>query len=229
MLHVSLGELEITYRAAFLAMGFERGAAVDAARMLLWLDVEGARGLARLVPRLDGLRLPRSPLVAKRDERTITIDAEGASVLAIGPAAADLGLAEHRAHGLAQVRMLNASDIEFAGALARILLARRFSARLRWGPFELDAWGVIMIAGGGVHGPRPDWERLVTVASPATLEITFGDHSRGRAPSAPSSLPDGLCVVQADWQALNRVASRMLVPESEKSRQEGAGIGADED
>lgn len=239
-MHISFNELESNYKSAFLAVGLSLGEAVDATRMLVWLDAMGASANSRVpssLNRLESVLTPR-PTIRRYDKSAVTLDCGGASILAIGSATIDMGLAEHKIKGISRLNIANVCDIEFTAGLARILLVRDCNTILRWSDYAGSSDNKLYLQNKKVQGNIP-------ILSGYTEEIFFGDvevdfmqkpsqegewsNSEQYDISSVGPYFDGITVDPERWQLVEFYAKKMLIPESEKSRIEGAGIGADED
>lgn len=239
-MHISFNELETNYKAAFLAVGLSLGEAVDATRMLIWLDSLGAAASSRVpssLDRLHSMSTPR-PTVRRHNKSAITLDCGGASILAVGAATIDMGLAEHKIKGISRLNIANVCDIDFTAGLARIMLARDCNTILSWRDQASSTGNKLYVQGKTVKGNIP-------ALSGYPEEIFFGDievdfmqvtppqsewfNSEPHGTSNVGKYFDGISVDQEHWRRIEFYARKMLIPESEKSRVEGAGIGADED
>ncbi len=239
-MHISFNELETNYKAAFLAVGLSLGEAVDATRMLVWLDSQGAAASSRVPPSLDRLNsisTPR-PTIRRHNKSAITLDCGGASLLAIGAATIDMGLAEHKIRGINRLNIANVCDIEFTAGLARIMLVRDCNTIFSWRDHANSIGNKLYVQDKIVNGSIP-------VLDDYAEEIFFGDievdfiqvppqqgewfNSELHGASNFEKYLDGITVDQKQWRQIEFYARQMLIPESEKSRIEGAGIGADEE
>ena len=230
MMHVSSTELFVTYKAAFIAVGLTIGQAIDAERMALWLDRHGGDTARHLPGVLEDLAGPQSdqPTVSNCDHG-VTIDCRNGSVLAVGPAAVDVAIAESRTSGVAKARLINARDLEFSGGLAAIVLAREAHAALSWRLPWMNVPSHLVVKGGEVFGTLPKARSTNRSTIEGEVALNFRpDCCRSMAGGLLRPL-EQLLLDDAVWIQIQSVANDGLVPESDESRTLGAGIGADED
>jgi hypothetical protein len=203
MIHVSRNEYETTLRAAFAAAGLARGEALDATRASLWLELAGGQVHQRIPEILERLKLEGSlrPVDLLDDIGVAGLDARGASVLALGASIVDVAVAERRLNAIASFRVDNLADIDLSPGLRCFLEARREEARIS------------AEQGRGKLG---------------TLWLLFATPNCSAPPTQVNKI-GGFDVGPDAWAKIVAMASRMYVPESDVSRLEGAGIGADED
>jgi hypothetical protein len=141
------------------------------------------------------------PVALPDDTGVARLDARGASVLALGASIVDVAVAERRLNAIVGFRVENLADIDLSAGLKCFLEARREKARI-----------------SAEQGPG----KLGTLR----LEFAVPDCS---APPRQVNKIGGFEVGPDAWAKITAMASRMHVPESDISRLEGAGIGADAD
>jgi LDH2 family malate/lactate/ureidoglycolate dehydrogenase len=239
-MRVSVNELETRYARALEGLGLPGGLARDAARMVARHDVWGLDGLGRLAGRLDRLDGANLPALAPRpSDDGYTLDAQSASLLAVGPTAVDLldALAAGDAGG-GTVRVTGCADADFAAGLAALAAERDLTVVVRTvldgetlqaaacsGEVAVDrrpatagdpAPGTVTLAGGRTLTPAG-------ADAPEPTQRISGNRIAGREQDA---LDAGVAVDADAWQRIYELGARFLVAESETSRTTGAG-GAD--
>ena len=233
MIHVAKAELVSAYKYAFTGAGMALGEAEDAARIAIWLDLCGLNAMSSVAESFRYIGAGRSPRpnVLSEGDSLILVDACGASVLEVGTAVTEYLVAEYRRRGLTVLAVVNIRGGVFISGLASVLLSQGSDATLRWGakkPFH----NMLVVSDGMAY------QKLAQAVQPDSASLTEFELSIGAVEIAgcgsamhqlvPQQRP-GLWVDKSSWNSLQRVAGKVLVPESEVSRVAGAGIGADED
>lgn len=222
---------------AFEALRFGAGVAADAADIVAWCDICGFGGATALARRLPALEIEAASGFPSCEPDGELIDASGGSLLRIGTAALDYGYAEHHTGTLKRVKLANVSDLEFAPGLAAIAARRGMDAILAW---QVDGHHVTACCNGAKRTVDIDLADSAE-AELSQLVITFGDGNQDRIVGADRitadvlkaradrSLVDGIHIESGTWNAVLAVAKKRLVPESDRSRERGAGIGANDE
>ena len=222
---------------AFEALRFGAGVAADAADIVAWCDICGFEGAATLAKRLPSLESQAAAGHLRCEPDGEFIDAAGSSLLRIGTAVLDYGYAEHQIGALASVRLANVSDLEFAPGLAAIAARRGMDAILAW---QANDRHVSACCNGAKRTIDIDLAGNVE-AGLSQLIITFGEDNQEPASGsdriaadvlkarADHSLVDGIRIESHTWDAILATAKKRLVPESNRSRERGAGIGANDE
>lgn len=221
---------------AFEALRFGAGVAADAADIVAWCDICGFGGAAVLARRLPSLESQAAAGYLRCEPDGEFIDAAGGSLLRVGTAVLDYGYAEHQAGALTSVRLANVSDLEFAPGLAAIAARRGMDAVLTW---QANGCHISACCNGTKRTIDIDLSDNAE-AGLSQLVVTFGEDNQERTGSdcitadvlkarADRSLVDGIHIESHTWSAVLAVAKKRLVPESDRSRERGAGIGANDE
>ena len=224
--HVSLAELRTAASRALEGAGAPAGTERDGARSAVWLESRGLRGAAALLSDLRALSGSEFPRPSRAGNRA---DVAGCPILVWGST-------------LIETAMLEAGDaIVLEGCRSPRALLPEAAAQA--GP----NWHFVLRAGGS---------RALVSSDETTLDRSFADLDtsdvhlvaaagipRTALPSAPSpsrlttrelearhaaSLARGLRLAPADWSAIRKAATRILVPATERSRSRGAGAEVDD-
>jgi len=232
----------------FEAQGMSAGSAMDAADVAIWCDVHGFAAAGKIAPRLNrlSLRVP-APSISHRPDGTVVINAFGGSLLSCGSACIDVGIAAAESGGQGWLVIRQLADLDLMPGLAAIAARRDIDAVLLSGTGEamsvalargnsrdIELWSLPAKAAGG-RQPEKD-ELTIGYGSPV---LSWCDGLRAHtteiiSPSAMeerrrASITDGIEVDEPAWIDLQKTAKDRLVPESEKSRRRGAGIGANDE
>ncbi len=238
-MRVSLNEIETRYAKAIEALGLPGGLAWDAAQIVMWHDLWGLDGAARLaarLDRLDGCEAPRPDVTVHL--KGLTLQAAGSSLLAIGPAALDLlEAAEDEKDFAVEVRACR--DLDLAAGLAglaamrgldMVVEAERGESRLCAGSFgaatalhslafsrqDAAAAGTLLLR----KLPPDAWTAFQDEAV-----LPPGELDARRA----AALAEGVVVEGTAWRRILALTARWLVADTAESRARGAGGGRDTD
>ncbi len=196
----SLNEFEVTTRKAAIGAGFPVGIAVEMGQAAAWLAASGLDGSRAAVAALGGGL--GSVNLEGADFPTITGPGVGMS----GPSAFDLLLT-------------NGNSVTLANVDTPLLLVGMAGVTSR-GPaagvgISFDGGDELKVGSCGVVGDIP------ATADIAVLKLLTDDPCPDGTLSA-----DGSEIAADDWACLCELASRTYVPESEESREQGAGAGS---
>ena len=235
-MNVSFTELRTTYMLTFEALGFGAGSAFEAATMATWCDVHGFDGIGLIHSQIARPPLGeyRPPEVVTAPDGALCLDALGNSLFRIGPGVLEIGHAEFVRGQTDRVRIVNVEDLGVIPGLAFIATQRAIVGALQgcMGGTSLTAFA----------SPTAQVEVIWSTQAFANdeLVICYGEPD-DRLPNADVShrlspdllrqreehaLVNGLSFPDADWRQVLDVAKQYLVPESDQSRERGAGIGA---
>ena len=224
--HVSLAELRTAASRALEGAGAPAGTERDGARSAVWLESRGLRGASALVSDLHAVSgfTSRRPIFSGA-----RVDLAGCSLLVWGST-------------LIEIAMLEAgTPIVLASCRNPRTLLPEAAVQTRAG------WHFVLRAGAS---------RALVSSDETTLDRSFADLDtsdvhlvaaagtpRTALPPAPSpsrlitrelearhaaSLARGLRLAPADWSAIRKAASCILVPATERSRSRGAGAEVDD-
>ncbi|MBZ0129658.1 MAG: DUF3726 domain-containing protein [Rhodobacteraceae bacterium] len=200
-MRLSLNEVEVTLKKAAMGAGYATGLAEDTGRACFWL---AERGLDAARAGAAALQSPAGGGGGELGDGCLRFAA--ARVVRDGPSALDLLLSG------------DASSVELEAADAPLLLVglAGVAAAVHGVAWRLvHAAGALVIGGDGVDGAMPKPGAMIRLTRLAEATPT------GIAPQT-----GGCEVGDADWAAITALAARLLVPESDASRQAGAGAGA---
>ncbi|MCH9675123.1 MAG: DUF3726 domain-containing protein [Gammaproteobacteria bacterium] len=201
MLSVSQNELQHLLRKALNASGVEPGADDELAKALA---DEASHGNGTTVLAAVTRQLTDA---VNHGEQTLEIDAErhrvithGVSMLAIGAATADAVCVLFEVYGAADVVI---DDIDRPALLLRILNNRR-----------------VRVAVDSESSERPD-----SAATHRTIRLR---HAESQTRELPPEAPQRTTLTPDVWSSLERLAARTYVPDTERSRTQGAGANLDD-
>lgn len=200
----SLNEIEVTLRKAGVGAGISVGLSEEVGRAAGWLAARQLDGASA------GLLAVRGGLSAcdltQGEGDCATFN--GASVAVAGPSAFDV-----LAAGAAQVRLTGMDSPLLLVGLAGVAATDRDQS------FELHfANGqVIGVSPEGASGLEPG-----ALGSDVTVRISA---SAKPADTVPPNAK-GIEVSDTDWQEISALAAKTYVPESDASRDQGAGAGS---
>lgn len=230
---------------ALIVAGMPRGAAEAAARLILWLELEKAEGLAfleRHCAHLAGAGAEPVRIVGET-AATLTLDGGGRSALLTGPMALDLATVKARRTGLGVARVSRSPGGEALGGLAQQaagrglagLIAASAGATLAFPAGEeaaarfesTDPWALLSLFPEAAAPPKDGY--LLYCAEPHRVPRPPPDWRAGVRHGAEDiglrrerAVRDGLEVDEALWRRLRSFGDRVLIPTSERSRR-GAG------
>ena len=198
---LSLNEIELTIRKAAIACGWPYGLAEEFGRAALWA---AERKLAAVCEILE-LAKPGPATAEPRVESGRLVFPEGAAAIV---SALDY-LAGTQADEVA-IRSTGGlpGTAAFAGAAAK---SYGLEFKVAWG-------GVTLIVAGPAHCRMPEWD----TAHGGTL--TLRSRPAPRFPT-PNGLADALSLDERCWAEAIALAGKTLVPETDASRERGAGAG----
>lgn len=234
---ISHNELLVGARKAFEGLGFRAGDAEDAAEMVSWLELHGLDGVGELGKALRFLDKEgrTSPQTRLNLPALRVLDAGGASVLCTGGIAVDAGVAMARRQGAASVYVVDCHNrMLITGYVARC--ARRGVSVIACWHNGADP-GVRTVVSVRAGEALPTVRRYVPHRAPddhagRDLTLHFSEdfdlsprihpdvgEGRVRLSATPEELArreaecleSGLTVDAATWEALRRLAARILV------------------
>ena len=190
-------EVRIHGAGALRVMGVPFGVTDSAARVLWWNQAMNVPAIEWLMANEETVRASAtSPLrITGNTAQSITVDANGQSVITAGIAAFDVACAEVQAAVPLTVRLVNTVGVEMADYFVALGRARKIDTAVR-----TEATAVTFTVGGEVGGGRAD------------IFLLEDALCRGVAVEA-----------QAAIEFLNR-GHQLWVPSSERSRAQGSSI-----
>lgn len=250
---ISCNELLLSCRKAFEGLGFRSGDAHDSAEMVAWLELHGLHGVSELSKALhflekEGKASPRSTLNLPMIR---ILDADGASVLCTGGLAVDCGVAMARAQGLSTVHLLNCHNRALIVGYLVHCARRGISVLGYWHNGGAPGLTTVVSLRAGEAMPtllqyepqRPPEKlarRSLTLMFSEDFDLLPQFHpdicgQRVKLSVDPDSLnhtaernvEQGLEVDDETWSAIKTLGARVLVAGDERSRAQGAGLGAD--
>lgn len=229
-MHVSLNELSTVSQKAALGVGASLGAAEDAAYAVRWLALRGFPALSLIRQGLFAVDTSVSVFGASGIEDGALVwrpRAEGktlSSVL-IGGAAAEL-------FGSMETKRISFDQLDFPliqlAHFAQLSVDRGIALHFEWiGPrssMKLLCGDDTLRVVGKRGKPMPSEPCQVKVCQTAKAVSDSGE-TWACAPQAGRLYQEGCDVDDTDWREIRRLADRILVEASDRSRAVGAGAG----
>lgn len=220
-LNLSVNELRALLTRSFEALyGHERDY-YDMARTVLWLECRGHEGVAQLVERLPKLGMDhiKTLIVDTPAPGSILVDGHGQSLFCIGRSIADLTMAEAAIYGTAKTDIQNVENPDVLIGLLPFIASQGFNAQA----FCCGKQAIIAAGNSNPDIYETD-NRGASLSINADREkMTEIYMSAGTQKSNyAKALDNGIQIERTHYDALTKVADRVLVEASEASRR-GAG------
>ena len=245
-MHISHNELYSLCHKAFEGLQVPFGLREDAAHQVTDLEMIAGCGLDFLsrMAEQPHLELPLPKITIHEESPChIRLSSGGASALLAGPLLADLALVRAHKEGYCLIEAEDLYDPELLLIQVMRCAARGYAAGLWWNTGESccqvkmtagddGPWASAEFGGQAVHRTGPI--HFACTKSAKTLDDLMPDieafftepnvllEARRQRFRHGLHMPDHL------WSCLNGYAERVLVPESDESKERGAGVGADD-
>jgi LDH2 family malate/lactate/ureidoglycolate dehydrogenase len=138
------------------------------------------------------------PSLGARSGDELLAEADGASLLLVGPGALDLAVAQARRSGRGAIRLRGATGLVFADGLVQWAAERGMAASQRREDAK-DGGDVVLVC-------------MATGATPDTPDEGRARHARATR--------EGIDIDDALWRRLRAYGDRILIPSSDRSRQD---------
>jgi len=233
-------EIYITSLRAFTGMGFPFGADEDAAFMTTWLELyrfQGIKELAKLSKHIDKKFNAKINL---EKIRSSSIDINHISLLIKGPGLFDYFYQETKKNQYKKIILNNCIDPIFLIPLAQRLSEKLDFVSACWKNDENKTIGIKIIKNKTLVGELKS--KIVPLKKQVFLQFSINKKSSKiekfnfhkieyeiNAKFKQQCLKKSLNPNADDWKIISKLAHRTFVPESEESRQKGAGGGDDND
>ena len=244
-LYLSLNELRALLRRSYEALYHHGYDFQVMARSSLWLEAHGLDGIGLILRSLQDLETPcRDIKLTQVDPQRYVLNGQGRCLIPFVNASADLAIAAAQDSGFGQIDILNVfGRLNIFAALKKSARLNLYAAALWYDAKESRTHALHLHS----HKDLPDhfildeahdgpWKqsglRFVCADTPdaviqnvrTIIEPGRPAHTlAGQFDSAYAlALDKGVKVTQSDYDALNKIADRLLVPSTDESRR-GAG------
>ena len=240
-MNFSYYEIYITSLRAFNGMGFPFGADEDAAFMTTWLELyrfQGIKKLAKLSKKIDKKFDAKIDLEKIKSSSLINID--HSSLLMKGPGLFDYFYQETKKNHYIKIILNNCIDPVFLIPLAQRLSEKLDFVSACWKNDKNKTIGIKIIKNKTLVGELKS--KIVPLKKQVFLQFSTNKKSSKiekfnfhkieyeiNAKFKQQCLEKSLNPNADDWKIISKLAHRTFVPESEESRQKGAGGGDDND
>ena len=247
-MHISMNELKAALRRCYEASGYFVGNYEDAANMILWLEKHGLNGLKELERALPFITADKEkPLseVVYEDSTSAIIDSKDRSALNCIAASVDLAHAKALESGIATVTVHNCHNRMFILKALTDCGRRGISVAAYWrnGSETVTEHTVAIKAGERYPSyseavttlPVTDEDKqALTIICSSRVDLTTSlQNSRGNHQvkyisseqiqrNKEQSIDFGIEIGDELWQKINEIGAKVLVENSDRSRQ-GAG------
>ena len=240
-MNFSYYEIYITSLRAFSGMGFPYGADEDAAFMTTWLELyrfQGIKKLAELSKKID--KKFDAKIDLKKIKSSPSIDMNHSSLLMKGPGLFDYFYQETKKNHYIKIILNNCIDPIFLMPLAQRLSEKLDFVSACWKNEKNKTIGITILQNNTLVGELTNNVDLLkkqvflqfSTNKKSSKIVKFNFHKiecEINAKVKQKFLEESLNPNADDWKIISKLANRTFVPESEESRQKGAGGGDDND
>ena len=240
-MNFSYYEIYITSLRAFSGMGFPYGADEDAAFMTTWLELyrfQGINKLAELSKKID--KKFNAKIDLKKIKSSSSINVNHSSLLIKGPGLFDYFYQETKKNHYIKIILNNCIDPIFLMPLAQRLSEKLGFVSACWKNNKNKTIGIKILQNKTLVGELTNSIDLLkkqaflqfSTNKTSSKIVKFNFHKiecEINAKVKQKFLEESLNPNADDWKIISKLAHRTFVPESEESRQKGAGGGDDND
>ena len=230
----SFYEIYITAQRAFTAMGFPYGSDEDAAFIIAWLELNNFQGISLLSNLINQLDQKYEGKI-KLENLNQTIDFKNKSILMKGAGLIDFITSEMKYNNKISVKIINCSnEIFFLPLLYRATKYIKSSKLIFYDKnYNINTY-IIMdykIIFYQEKNKNLKFKNIVNIVMnknkenfqyPAIKELISEKEIQ-------KNLSKSLSPAQSSWDIISKIANKTFVPESDESRNKGAGGGDDND